>query len=266
MKYKNIGFITTKVKDCSEEENFLLNKSFKKIETIQDLKKNKIDFLFVLGGDGFMLRTLHKFLNCNIDFYGINCGTQGFLMNNSRYIFEKDIFDLIENSQKHIINPLKAIIKNVKGEEKIVYAINEVALLRNTHNASHIKISINGNERLSELIADGVLISTPAGSTAYNLSLNGPILPLDSNSLSITPISPFKPRLWKGAIINNTTKVKFEVIDYKTRIVNTTADFVEVRNTVSVEIVIDFSKNIHILFNKFEGIEEKIIAQQFYSI
>lgn len=266
MKYKNIGFIATKIKDCSEEENFLLNKSFKRVETVQDLKKNKIDFLFVLGGDGFMLRVLHKFLTCNVDFYGINCGTQGFLMNNSKYIFEKDVFDLIENSQKCTINPLRAKIINLKGEEKIVYAINEVALLRNTHNASHIKIKINDNERLNELIADGVIVSTPAGSTAYNLSLNGPILPLDSNSLSITPISPFKPRLWKGAIINNTTKVEFEVIDPKIRVVNTTADFVEVKNTVGVEVAVDFSKNINILFNKFESIDEKIISQQFYVI
>ncbi|MDD2840179.1 MAG: NAD kinase [Rickettsiales bacterium] len=265
MKYKNIGFVASKVKNCFKEEEFLLGKSFKKIENIQDLKRNKIDFLFVLGGDGFMLRTLHKFLNCNVDFYGVNCGTQGFLMNNNKYIFEKDIFDLIENFQNYVINPLKARVKNTKGEEKVVYAINEVALLRNTHNASHIKIKINGNDRLDELIADGVIVATPAGSTAYNLSLNGPILPLDSNSLSITPISAFKPRLWKGAIVKNTTKVEFEIIDSKMRVVNTTADFVEFQNTSSVEITVDFSKKINILFNKFESIEEKIISQQFYN-
>lgn len=265
MKYKNIGFVASKVKECSEEERFLLSKSFKKIEAIQDLKKNKIDFLFVLGGDGFMLRTLHKFLNYNIDFYGVNCGTQGFLMNNSKYIFEMNIFDLIENSQRYVINPLKAIVKNTKGEQKIVYAINEIALLRSTHNASHIKIKINDNDKLNELIADGVIVATPAGSTAYNLSLNGPILPLDSNSLSITPISPFKPRLWKGAIVRNTTKINFEIIEPKMRAVSATADFVEFKNTSAVEIMVDFNKKINVLFNKFESIDEKIMNQQFYS-
>lgn len=265
MEQKNIGFIASKVKDTQKEQEFLLSNGCKSIETIDDIKKNKIKLLFVLGGDGFMLRVLHKFINSKVDFYGINCGTQGFLLNNHKYLHSNSLNEIIRSSKKYIINPLKAKITNTKGVEKVIYAINEISLLRNTHNAAHIKITIDGKERLSKLIADGVIVATPAGSTAYNLSLNGPILPLDCNFVAITPISPFRPKLWRGAIVKNNKKIQFEVEDPNVRVINTTADFIEFRNTLKVEVSVDYTKNINLLFNTNENIDEKIINQQFYS-
>ena len=204
MAYKNFGFVVSKLKNCKEQEEYLLNQNCIKIHSVKDLKKNKIDLLFVLGGDGFMLRILHQFLNVKVDFYGINCGSQGFLLNNFQNIKNRKINDIMDDVKKYTINPLKAEITDIKGRSKTIYAINEIALLRNNHNASHIKIYIDDKARLEQLISDGLIVSTPAGSTAYNLSLNGPILPLESNFVAITPISPFRPRLWKGAIVRDT--------------------------------------------------------------
>ena len=264
MAYRNFGFIASKVKSSIEEQNFLIKQGCVKIESVKELRENKIDLLFVLGGDGFMLRVLHKFINSKVDFYGINCGTHGFLLNNFKKLCNSKMDEIIENSKRYAINPLKATITNILGKTKSVYAINEISLLRNTHNAAHIKITIDGKERLHSLIADGIIVSSPAGSTAYNLSLNGPILPLDSNFVAITPISPFRPRLWKGAIVKNTKEIEFEILENKTRMINTTADFIEFKNTVKVKVIIDFAKNINLLFNKAENIDEKIINQQFY--
>lgn len=264
MKYKNVGFVASKVKDSAREQKFLSEQGCIKIESVNDLKKNQIDLLFVLGGDGFMLRVLHKFINSPVDFYGINCGTHGFLLNNFLYIQNKSIEEIVNYSKRYTINPIKAKIINNSGTKKTAYAINEIALLRNTHNAAHIKIFIDGKERLEQLIADGIIVSTPAGSTAYNLSLNGPILPLDSNFVAVTPISPFRPRLWKGAIVKHSKKIEFEILDSETRIVNTTADFTEFRGTRKIEVSVDYSKTINLLFNTDESIEEKIINQQFF--
>lgn len=264
MEYKSIGFIASKVKDSIKEQEFLLSNGCKRIESVNDIRENKIELLFVLGGDGFMLRILHKFINSKIDFYGINCGTQGFLLNNHGYLDNNSLMEIIKSSKKYTINPIKAKITDIKGIEKIVYAINEISLLRRTHNAAHIKIKIDDKERLENLIADGIIVATPAGSTAYNLSLNGPILPLDCNFVAVTPISPFRPRLWKGAIVKNNKKIEFEIQDPKTRMLNTTADFIEFKNTSKVEISIDHTKNINLLFNRNENIDEKIINQQFY--
>ena len=265
MQYKNIGFIASEVKQSNMEQEYLLKQGCIKIQNVSDLKKYKIDLLCVLGGDGYMLRTFHKFINTKIDFYGINCGTQGFLLNNCRNKFNnKTIEELIDNAQKYSVNPLKALITNTKGVTKTAYAINEIALLRSTHNASHVRIKIDGIEKLTKLTSDGVIVATPAGSTAYNLSLNGSILPLDSKLVVITPISPFSPRLWKGAIIKNIKKIEFEVLNNDFRKINTTADFVEFKDTAKVEVMTDFTKTINILFDKNETIEEKIMNQQFY--
>jgi len=265
MEYKNIGFTISKLRKCGNQEKFLSSYGYQLIENFSDLKKKKIDLLFVLGGDGFMLRVLHKAMNTNVHFFGVNCGTNGFLLNNPKYLFENDLESLIKNSQKYIINPLKAKIISSNGVVKITHAINEISLLRSTHNTSHIKILIDDEERLDNLIGDGIIAATPVGSTAYNLSLNGPILPLNSNFLAITPISPFRPRLWKGAIVNDSKKITFEVNENHIRPVNVTADFLEFRNVAKVEIITDKSREINMLFNTFENIDEKIIGQQFHS-
>ena len=264
MKY-NFAYIASNIKNTETQEKFLINQGCIKIEKFFDLKNHKINFLFVLGGDGFMLRVLHKFLNYQkINYYGINCGTQGFLLNNFENIKNKSIEEIAKNIKKYRINPLTAIAINNKGKRKNFFAINEISLLRNKHNTSHIRIYIDDKERLDNLISDGVIVCSPAGSTAYNLSLNGPILPLNSNFLSITPISPFKPRLWKGAIIKNSKKIKFKILDTEKRGVNMTADFIEYKNISEIEIKTDYTKNINLLFNKNENIEEKIINQQFF--
>lgn len=264
MTYKNFGFVASKIKNSIAEQEFLVKQGCIKIESVKELKENKIDLLFVLGGDGFMLRVLHKFINSKVDFYGINCGTQGFLLNNFEKLCNNRVSEIVANSKKYAINPLKATITNNLGKIKSMYAINEISLLRSTHNAAHIKITIDKKERLSKLIADGVIVATPAGSTAYNLSLNGPILPLDSNFVTITPISPFRPRLWKGAIVKNIKEIEFEILENKTRTANATADFIEFKNVNKVNVIVDFTKNINLLFNRDENIDEKIMNQQFY--
>lgn len=257
-----IGFIVSKVKNCTCEEELLLSRGFAKVETPQDIKKHKIGTLIVLGGDGAMLRFLHKFLNCSLDFYGVNLGTNGFLMNSLKYFHETDIVELIKKAKKYTINPLKAKITS-GCVKKTTYAINEVSMLRATHGTAHLKIFINGEERLSKLVGDGMLVSAPAGSTAYNISLNGPILPLDSNLVSMMPISPFFPRLWRGGLVKDDKIIKIEVLDYEVRKVNATADFHEFENVQMVEVSVDKTKKINLLFNAFENIEEKIINQQF---
>ena len=202
MQYNSIGFVASEVKNTNFEEEYLLNQGCVKIESVADLKKYKIDLLFVLGGDGFMLRTCHKFLNKKVDFYGINCGTQGFLLNNCKYKLNNNtkIEDLINNTTKYTINPLKATITNVNGTKKIAYAINEITLLRSTHNASHIKIKIDDTERLAKLTADGVIVATPAGSTAYNLSFGGSIVYSQLHTLQITPIAPLNSKVYRSLI------------------------------------------------------------------
>jgi NAD+ kinase len=221
---------------------------------------DQADVIVALGGDGFMLETLHRYLDRHVPIYGMNKGTVGFLMNDYS---EDDLEGRIERAVPASIHPLAMKTECVDGSVVEALAINEVALLRQSRQAAKIRISIDGKERLSELVCDGVLLATPAGSTAYNLSAHGPILPVSSNVLALTPISAFRPRRWRGAILPREAKVVFEVKDPKHRPVSATADTIEARNIARVSIHENRDVALAMLFDPEHGLEERILKEQF---
>ena len=228
----------------------------KKINLVS-LKKSKI--IIVLGGDGFMLHTIKKFYNFKKPFYGINSGNYGFLMNKfSKHNFIKSFNDL--NSV--IIHPLQMSVKTKNHLIKKSIAINEVSILRQSKQASSISIEINKKNIIKNLISDGVLLSTPAGSTAYNLSVHGPILNLDSKKLAVTPISPFRPRRWSGITISDKSTVVIKNLDVNKRPVSAVADNYEVRNAKSISIKMNYKIGFILLFNKNNSLNKKIKIEQ----
>jgi len=218
------------------------------------------DVIVVLGGDGFMLEAIKNQMENNLPLFGLNYGSVGFLMNT---VNDEDLIRRLNSSQSIKITPLSMTAKTADGSEHNAIAINEVSLLRETHQAAKIKISIDENVRLEELVCDGVLLSTPSGSTAYNLSAHGPILPINADVLALTPISAFRPRRWKGAILNNKSEVKFEIIDNKKRPVSAVADSTEFRDIESVTIKQDSQKSVQLLFDAQHSFEERILNEQF---
>ena len=218
------------------------------------------DVIVVLGGDGFMLEAIKKHMSQNLPLFGLNYGSIGFLMNASN---NDDLIKRINLSQSIVIAPLSMKVQSVRGGSHEAIAINEVSLLRETHQASKIKISIDDKVRLEELICDGILISTPSGSTAYNLSAHGPILPINADVLALTPISAFRPRRWKGAILNNRSEVRFDIIDGKKRPVSAVADSTEFRDIKSVTVRQDDKNSIQLLFDEQHSFEERILNEQF---
>ena len=218
------------------------------------------DVIVVLGGDGFMLEAIKNQMENNLPLFGLNYGSIGFLMNT---VNDEDLIQRLNSSQSIKITPLSMTAKTADGSEHNAIAINEVSLLRETHQAAKIKISIDENVRLEELVCDGVLLSTPSGSTAYNLSAHGPILPINADVLALTPISAFRPRRWKGAILNNKSEVKFEIIDNKKRPVSAVADSTEFRDIESVTIKQDSQKSVQLLFDAQHSFEERILNEQF---
>ena len=218
------------------------------------------DVIVVLGGDGFMLEAIKNHMSQNLPLFGLNYGSIGFLMNASN---NDDLIKRINLSQSIIIAPLSMKVQSVDGGSHEAIAINEVSLLRETHQASKIKISIDDKVRLEELICDGILISTPSGSTAYNLSAHGPILPINADVLALTPISAFRPRRWKGAILNNRSEVRFDIIDGKKRPVSAVADSTEFRDIKSVTVRQDDKNSIQLLFDEQHSFEERILNEQF---
>ena len=217
----------------------------------------------VLGGDGFMLQTLHEMLNRGkvIPAYGLNRGTVGFMMN--RYRNGGSVLSRVQKARPFTFSPLRMEAITQDGKEHTFLAINEVSLLREMRQTAKIEVSVNGRVRIKELVCDGVLLSTPAGSTAYNLSANGPILPLDSKLLALTPISPFRPRRWKGALLPHTSVITMENLDPEKRPLVTTADFRDIFNVVSVTVREDQSHSVQMLFDKDHSLEERIIREQF---
>ena len=218
------------------------------------------DVIVVLGGDGFMLEAIKKQMEKNLPLFGLNYGSVGFLMNT---VNDEDLIQRLDSSQSIKIKPLSMTAKSKDGSEHSAIAINEVSLLRETHQAAKIKISIDKNVRLEELVCDGVLLSTPSGSTAYNLSAHGPILPINADVLALTPISAFRPRRWKGAILNNKSEVKFEIVDNKKRPVSAVADSTEFRDIESVTIKQDNKNSVQLLFDAQHSFEERILNEQF---
>ena len=218
------------------------------------------DVLVVLGGDGFMLHTLHEHVEFNKPVFGMRLGDVGFLMN--RYI-ASDLIQRIHRAREVTLNPLVMRAESVVGDEHTALAINEVALLRQTNQAAHIRVCVNGQERLSKLVADGVLVATAAGSTAYNLSAHGPILPLGTEAIVLTPISPFRPRRWQGAILPAQTLIEFEVLQPERRPVSVTADYDEFRDIKKVMVQQDTMTSHRLLFDPEHSLEERIINEQF---
>ena len=220
----------------------------------------KADVIIALGGDGLMLQTLHKFMNSGKPIYGMHRGTVGFLMNE---FAEESLTERLANAHITVIHPLVMRARDAQGRIHEYRAINEVSLFRQSAQAAHLRILIDGHERLAELIADGVLVATPAGSTAYNLSAQGPIIPINAPLLALTAISPFRPRRWRGALLPNKAKVTIEVTDANKRPVAAVADHDEVRSVHSVDIAMDHNISINMLFDPGHNLDERILREQF---
>jgi len=218
------------------------------------------DVIVALGGDGFMLQTLHRHRGLGKPVYGMKAGTVGFLMNPHR---PDDLVERIVRAHPAVLRPLEMVASSESGNTIEAVAFNEVSLLRQTKQAAKIRVYLNGEVRLDELVCDGVLVSTPAGSTAYNLSAHGPILPLDSAVLAMTPISPFRPRRWRGAILRAHTEVRFEILDHYKRPVSATADSSEVRDIVEVTVRESRTSTSTLLFDPEQHLEERILNEQF---
>jgi len=216
--------------------------------------------IVALGGDGCMLETQHRLLGRNLPVYGMNCGSVGFLMNEYR---EEGLPERLADAQAALLHPLRMRTTAADGSHEEALAINEVSLLRETRQAAKIRILIDGKERLRELICDGILVATPAGSTAYNLSAHGPIVPLGANLLPMTPISAFRPRRWRGALLPADAAVAFEILEGDKRPVAAVADYTEVREVRRVEVREDRSVALTLLFDPDHGLSERIIAEQF---
>ena len=218
------------------------------------------DILVVLGGDGTMLRVMHRVISEPKPIFGMHCGTVGFLMN--RFDLD-DLPQRLSKAKRSTIHPLLMVARDRNGREERALAFNEVSLLRQTAQAAKIGITIDSVERLPELICDGVIMATPAGSTAYNLSAHGPIVPLDARLLPLTPISAFRPRRWRGALLPSAARVVFEVLEAEKRPVSATADYTEVRDVRQVEVREDRSITMTMLFDPDRSLSERIIAEQF---
>jgi NAD+ kinase len=218
--------------------------------------------IVALGGDGFMLRTLHRHLALDKPVFGMKLGTVGFLMNQ----FHPDaLTDRIARAQPTALKPLVMEAVSESGTSTTSLAFNEVSLLRQTKQAAHIRVSINSAMKIDELMCDGVLVCTSAGSTAYNLSAHGPILPLGADVLAMTPISPFRPRRWRGAILRAGSEVRFDILDHYKRPVSATADSNEVRDVVEVLIRESREKTVTLLFDPEHNLEDRILNEQFAS-
>ena len=218
------------------------------------------EVIVALGGDGFMLRTLHRHLPAGLPVYGMKLGDVGFLMNRFR---EDELHQRLNEANVVELNPLRMTAVTEGGGETTALAINEVALLRQVNQAAHIRISVNDIVKVEDLVCDGVLVATAAGSSAYNLSVQGPILPLGTDALALTPISPFRPRRWRGAVLPSTARIRFDILDYYKRPVAATADAQEIRNVVSVDVFEEKNIALKLMFDPDHSLEQRILDEQF---
>ena len=225
-----------------------------------DTPLGEADVAVPLGGDGLMIQTLHRLMGRDIPVYGMNFGSIGFLMNDFR---EDGLRERLAAAAESRVHPLVMRVTDAHGREHEAPAINEVSMLRQTFQAAKLRITIDGKPRLEELVADGILISTPAGSTAYNLSVNGPILPLDSPLMAMTPISAFRPRRWRGALLPDRAKVVIDVLEAQKRPVAAVADHAEFRDIVRVAVAMDHKTGLMLLHDPGHSMEERILNEQF---
>jgi NAD+ kinase len=229
-------------------------------ERYGDVGEDKAQVIVALGGDGFMLEMLHANIGAGRPIYGMNRGSVGFLMNEYG---EDDLLGRIDAAERAVIHPLAMVAIDVRRKQHRALAINEVSLLRQTRQTAKLRVSIDGKVRMAELVCDGALIATPAGSTAYNLSAHGPIIPLDGKVLALTPISAFRPRRWRGALLPHTGRVTIEVLEADKRPVSAVADNFEVRDVVEVHVQEDRSIGLAMLFDAGRSLEERVLAEQF---
>jgi len=253
MTSKRIHFVASQIDSAGDAYEFLQKR-------YGQYALEEADVIVALGGDGFMLRTLHRMLPRNIPVFGMKIGDVGFLMN--RYS-EDDLLERLDAASPVSLNPLRMVALTESGTETSALAINEISLLRQTNQAAHIRIIVNDSVKVQDLVCDGVLLATAAGSTAYNFSVRGPILPLGTDALALTPISPFRPRRWNGAILPSSARVRFEILDHYKRAVSATADAYEVRDVIQVEAFEDKEIEMKLLFDPAHSLEERILNEQF---
>ena len=253
MDFQRIAFVAARHKEAQE--------SLKRLKArYGHVDADAADVVVSLGGDGYMLRTLHQHMEDGVPIYGMNRGSVGFLMNAFR---EDGLPERLAAATPNTLTPLSMTVTTVNGEERQALAINEVSLLRETRLAAKIRILVDGVTRLDEMICDGALVATPAGSTAYNSSAHGPIVPLGAGVLALTPISAYRPRRWRGALLPHQATVTFEIIDARQRPVHAVADFTAVRQVAEVVVRENRGLTPTILFDPEHNLEERIIKEQF---
>ena len=241
--------------EIAQESARILAEKYSFVEKVRDA-----DVIIILGGDGFMLHQMHNLYHLNVDLYGMNCGTIGFLLNE---FSSDDLLEKVQKAKKAKIYPLIMKSENQQGEKQEKIAFNEVSLLREARQSVDITIKIDGKTRLKNLVGDGVLVASPAGSSAYNYSVRGPIIPLNANLLALTPVSPFRPRGWRGALIADDSKIEFMVNNGAKRAISAVADFFEFRD--AKKVIVEKSKDLSVtlLFDGGNHLEDKLISEQF---
>lgn len=253
MKFTRIAFLASEAAEARKAMTRLVKRH-------GNAGPDQADVIVALGGDGHMLQTLHRFVSTGIPIYGMNRGSVGFLMNDYQ---DNHLMERLHAAELTTIHPLRMVAKDETGKLHKAIAFNEVSLLRQRYQAAKLKIAIDGKIRMDELICDGILVATPAGSTAYNLSAHGSILPVNSQLLVLTPISTFRPRGWRGAILPHQAKVTITVLEAEKRPVAAVADHVEVRHVREVEIAEDRKKTAKILFDPGHSLAERVLREQF---
>lgn len=252
-RFNNAAFIASSTPEAQSALRALENR-------YPSVPPEEADVIVALGGDGLMLQTLHKFMGSAKPIYGMNKGSVGFLMNDFR---EDSLFERLEAAERSIVHPLLMVAWDVRGVAHTARAINEVSMLRQTYQAAKLRLSVDSHVRIPELIADGILVATPAGSTAYNLSVDGPILPLNAPLLALTPISAFRPRRWRGALLPDYAKIQIEILEAENRPVSAVADHTEFRNVSRVDVSMDRSVDLLMLHDPGHSLDERILREQF---
>jgi NAD+ kinase len=252
-KYQAINFVASLAPEAEGARERL-------VARYGDVSYEEADVVVALGGDGTMLQTLHRTMSAPKPVYGMNRGSLGFLMND---FSERGLRARLAAAQSSIIHPLLMRTRDAHGEEKTARAINEVSLWRQKYQAAKIEILVDGHVRLAELVADGVLVATPAGSTAYNLSASGPILPWGSRLMALTPICVFRPRRWRGALLPDRAQVAFEILESEKRPVAAAADHIEIRDVLRVDVETDYATSLILLHDAGHPFDERTLREQF---